>query len=131
MAFKLTKQQAGNWDRHVQALGDAHELISDSIFNFNQALKEGLAAIQVMVDDYNERLAAAKTFVNELGAEWREQFDEKSESWQDGDSGQEASGVIEAMENWSPEEFELNTVDQLEKPDVNEAEEMEAIAPEG
>lgn len=131
MAFKLSKDQSSDWDIHITKVKDALKEVTDAVQAFNAAMKAARGTLQEMAEEYNTAVSEAKDFVNGIGEEWRAEFDEKSEAWQEGDKGQEVIGLIEAMENYSPEEFSFNDIEELEEPSEADAlEDLEGAKPE-
>lgn len=130
MGFKLTKQQIGEWDEHQRKIRDAAALLSQSIDSFNDAVRLGHSALQSFADDYNKTVESAKKFIHQVGEDWQGEWEGKSEAWREGDKGQEIIEVIQNMSSYSPEEYELESIDEITPPDVNEAEEMENLKPE-
>ena len=84
MAFKLTKRQETDRQIHVDELRKAHTVLEKAI------------------EDYNEKINDAKEFVEGVASDWRTEFDERSEGWQEGETGQV---VEELISNWESMEF--------------------------
>jgi hypothetical protein len=92
MAFKMTKTQQTVFDRLTLAAREKRNNLDEARLNYNDATDE------------------LKTFMEELAEIWRDQFDEKSESWKDGAKGTAVDGWIAAwsdyIERLEPIEFD-------------------------
>lgn len=91
MAFKLTKQETAE-----QA-------------NLVEELREAFSKAQDEIRSYNELVEKARNYTETVAARMREEFDGKSETWQEGDRGQEAEGLINEWEG-----VDLREVDEPE-----------------
>lgn len=130
MAFKLTKEQSLRWDKLHTNLQVEQDELTQAIERVNAAIAATVSGLQAYVDDYNAAINEAKEFLEEVAGDWRSEFDEKSEGWQESDKGQEVSDQLESMENYSPEEFELADIEAFDVPDDSGVEEFIACKPE-
>jgi hypothetical protein len=96
--MKLTTAELTARDAHIEALNTAH------------------AAMVEAIRAYNAALAAAATFAETIATERREEWDGRSERWQDSDAGQNAATFVEDWEGFEAEEIEEpeNAADCLE-----------------
>jgi hypothetical protein len=97
MAFKLTKEETNRLEELREPLKGAFEELERAVNDYNDAEVALRAPVESALNAYNEKLAEFKTFIESVAAERRNEFDEKSESWQDGDNGQ---AVDEWINNW-------------------------------
>ena len=84
------------------AMVDAHADLIIAIGNYNRT-----------VNDYNEALEEARGFVFDIANEIDSYMTEKSERWQEGDTGQ-------AYQAWKDawEALDLDDIEQMEEPEV-------------
>jgi len=100
MAFKLSRQQMARRELLIEQLRDGH------------------AALETAIQIFNDAVARAKDLVEEVGGDWRNQFDDMSESWQEGDKGQEVEQLVadwESMEFFDAEAAPDDPSDSLEE----------------
>lgn len=128
--FKLSKEQSVRWDKLHTDLQTEHSALTGAIEEFNKSIADAVQALQAYVDDYNNVVHEAKEFLEEVAGEWRSDFDEKSEGWQEGDKGQEVNEQIESMENYNPEDFELPDIEAFDVPADDAVEEFITSKPE-
>lgn len=96
--MKLTTAETNARDAHIEALNTAH------------------AAMVEAIRAYNAALAAAATFAETIATERREEWDGRSERWQESDAGQNAATFVEEWEGFEAEEIDEpeNAADDLE-----------------
>ena len=130
MAFKLTRQQASEWAEHQRRIREAFKQLTDSIHNFNASVKQGHGALQFFATQYNEATAQAQKFINGIGEEWQGVWEQQPKAWKDGHKGQQIADIIQSLNRYTPEEFDLESHVRIELPGINEAEEIESLKPE-
>ena len=104
--MKISKHQAATLLEFRDVLAAGHELILET---FDARLREvaaGLAILNALIDLHNADIARARHFVEEIAAELRDEYDQKSERWHESDAGQQAEAMIQAWENASLEDVE-------------------------
>lgn len=106
MAFKLSKAQQKTIDDHIETLKKKRAVVQEAESARTEAISALDATVQDALRDYNGALANAKSFVESTAEEFRSAFDEKSERWQEGDAGSDASTFVEAWEEVSLEEHD-------------------------
>ena len=119
MAFKLTKVQIKERDEMVAALREKAEVVTAAKTAWEEA-----------VNDYNGALADANTFVEGLASDFRSQFDDKSERWQEGERGEAASTFVEAWEGVSLDEHDAADTDIDTTADIDALEGLPTAADE-
>lgn len=127
MAFKLTKDKLKQRDEKIEALREAGEKLKEAVEAANVEIAGIREKLEPLVDEYNAKITEAVEFVNELGEEFRGEFDDKSERWQEGDKGSEVNDWIETFESFALEEISLSLPDDIEEPDVGHTEELESL----
>ena len=84
--MKLTNAELTARDAHIEALNTAH------------------AAMLEAIRAYNAALSAATSFAETISTERREEWDGRSERWQESDAGQNASTLVEEWEGFADTE---------------------------
>ena len=96
--MKLTTAELTARDAHIETLNTAH------------------AAMVEAIRAYNAALSGAATFAETIATERREEWDGRSERWQESDAGQNAATFVEEWESFESEEIDEpeNAADELE-----------------
>jgi uncharacterized protein YukE len=118
---KFNKEHIADRDEVVQDLKEAKAAIELEYEEFKLAAEK----LNGKVRAYNEALAEADTFREEIVSEMDGYMSDKSEKWADGDAGQEYSSWYNEWEN-----LDLTEVEYLEMPDLfdlSHAEEIEQL----
>ena len=84
--MKLTNAELTARDAHIEALNTAH------------------AAMLEAIRAYNAALSAATSFAETISTERREEWDGRSERWQESDAGQNAVTLVEEWEGFAETE---------------------------
>ncbi len=116
MSFKLDKNGVSERDDLIGQLQDKHRQLEEYIETANSRIQEINEELAVKVREYNEVRDEVTTFVSQRAEDWREEFDGKSEKWQESDVGQDAENHISSWENFTMDALEDITVDSLEVP---------------
>ena len=98
VAFKISKQQLAERDALAAGLRKKAEALNVAISAFNQAIKPASQAVHEALEDYNEILEKARTLASSVTEAAQEEFDAKSEKWQDSDKGVQVRSWIEQWE---------------------------------
>lgn len=110
MAFKLTKTELIQREKIAAALKTTGTALSEAVTIFNTTCEEAWKTVEAAQESYNEQVQMAQEFMVEVHDSHQNEFDEKSEKWQESDAGQAASGWLDEWEMDLDEE-------QLERPD--------------
>jgi hypothetical protein len=105
MAFKLSKEQLAKRHTLASDLRDKALTLNIAIAAFNEGVEPLAKAVTKAQDAYNETLEAARSLADSIAENAREQFEAKSERWQEGEKGRQ---VREWFERW---EVSLDDVD--------------------
>jgi hypothetical protein len=105
MAFKLSREQLAKRHTLASDLRDKALTLNIAIAAFNEGVGPLAKAVTEAQDAYNETLEAARSLADDIAENAREQFEARSERWQDGEKGQQ---VREWFERW---EVSLDDVD--------------------
>lgn len=130
MAFKLTKEELATLadltgkasekeQAFAKALKDADEAISNAVANLNDAREELNAVIE-----------AANEFRENVVARLREEYDAKSEKWQEGEKAEEINSFIEQWDSGAHDELNEIPTPELELEEVTLHEVLEGLPEE-
>lgn len=97
MAFKLTKQESKRRDALRDKIAEARIELEEVIGDQVNAIEAAYAAINDAIEKYNEVAQEAYNFFDDIHSDRESEFDDKSESWQEGDRGQAASAWVEEI----------------------------------
>jgi hypothetical protein len=121
MAFKLAKNEEAQFEKLKSDVSEAYGKVEETVNNYI----EEEAKLREPIDDelalYNQALAELRSFVNDVASNRRDEFDEKSDAWKEGDSGSAADEWISTWENADLEEVTLTYPDQLQLDFENQA----------
>jgi hypothetical protein len=123
MTFKLNKEQSAKRQALGADLRTKAAVLNIAIAAFNRGVEPLSRAVAEAQAGYNETLEKARALANSVAETAREEFDAKSERWQDGETGTQVRSWIE---QW---EMNLDEVD-LELPEALEALDPDAHANE-
>lgn len=128
MAIKLTAKQAAEYAKLASDVRVARCDLEDSIGSFNEELEKAFSAVQHASVVYNEAADAVRTFLSDLVDGWRDEWNDKSEGWQDGEKGEAASLFINEIEQFADgiEPVEVDQPDQMETPEFPDIEDLPA-----
>ncbi len=113
MAFRLTNDEQKDKTKHESALREGWAKVEDAKAEAEGAIQQAMSALKEAINEFQTAVENAEGFRDEVSSRLREEFDDKSETWQEGDRGQEASSVVESWENTS---FQA---DDLEVPEID------------
>jgi hypothetical protein len=119
MAFKTTKDQLARRDAWAAELRIRANALNTAVAEFNRQLEPIAHAVAEAQAHYNEALESARTLAGEIAGPAQEQFDAKSERWQDSDAGTQIRSWIEQWE-MSLDDVELDLPEPLEEIDPEE-----------
>jgi hypothetical protein len=114
MAFKLTKQETERRDQLIADLGVMWTKVESAVDAYNEDVGEIKDLVENAVSEYNKVLEQAREFAGGIASRAEEEIDNKNESWQDSDRGQEASEWKTEWEDVSLEDLEAGFPDELE-----------------
>jgi hypothetical protein len=119
MAFKTTKDQLAKRDALAADLRRKARLLNAAIAEFNRQLGPIAQAVAEAQTHYNAAMESARTLANEISGPAQEQFDAKSEKWQDSDAGVHIRTWIEGWE-MSLDDVDLDLSEPLDEIDPEE-----------
>jgi hypothetical protein len=119
MAFKTTKAQLAQRDALAAELRNRANALKIAIAEFNRQVEPIARAVAEAQTHYNDAVENARTLANEISGPAQEQFDAKSERWQDSDIGIQVRSWIEQWE-MSLDDVDLDLPEPLEEFDPDE-----------
>ena len=129
LAFKLRKDQLAERDALAADLREKAAALNIAIVAFNQAIEPVSQAVGEALEGYNAILEKARALASSITEPAQEQFDAKSEKWQESDKGIEVRSWIEQWE-LSLDDVDLELPEPLTEIDPDEhAGEIEAAPP--
>jgi hypothetical protein len=119
MAFRLRKDQLTERDALAADLRKKAEALNIAIAAFNHAIGPGSQAVGEALAAYNGTLEKARALASSITEPAQEQFDAKSEKWQESDKGIEVRSWIEQWE-MSLDDIDLELPEPLPEIDPDE-----------
>jgi len=113
--MKISKASSTEIDDMRTAVADAQEAVETAVTEFNEALAVARAPLDEAISNYNDALAELKARLEAERDERQEEYDNKSERWQEGDKGQAAQEWIDGIGNAA------DTLDSALETDLPEA----------
>jgi len=130
MAFRLNKKESAQRVDHVNAIELAGVKLSTAICEYNEVVGAAREALQEAVNAYNETLGEARDFVEDIASSRREDFDNKSERWKEGENGSAAETFTSAWEGIELEEFDPEVAQDIDEPDLPHRDDIENLPEE-
>jgi methyl-accepting chemotaxis protein len=114
MAFKLTKAEETKFEELRKTVSEAFGELTSSVENYNEEIDKLRDEVVSTLSNYNGKLAELRNFVDEVAAARRDEFDEKSDSWKEGDVGNAADEWISTWESADLDDGALEFPDELQ-----------------
>lgn len=130
MAFKLSKEESDLRSDLVKQLNDQHGELEQAINDYNSATGELRGPVEAAIAHYNEVLAKANSFCEQVCMRGEEEYEEKTEKWQESDAGESAQEWLSEWEQIDMDEIEIEWPDELDMPDTTHSGELEALPDE-
>jgi hypothetical protein len=111
MLFKLGKEQIAQRDAIAVKIQEQREAVDTAVVAFNDAMTVARNELQAALDIYNEALTEAKAFAEDVAQNWENDFEEKSERWQEGEKGEAVREMIEAWQSVDLDEAAIDMPD--------------------
>ena len=90
MAFKLTKTEETEFEKLKMDLTNKYGEVEVAVSEYNEEVEKVKAAVDTALAIYNASLAEFRSFVDKIASERRDEYDEKSDAWKEGDNGSTA-----------------------------------------
>jgi hypothetical protein len=114
MTFRVSREQLAKRDALAAELRQKAETLNTAIATFNQGIEPLSRAVAEAQDNYNETLEAARALIGNIAEAAQEEFEAKSERWQESDKGIQVRIWIEQWE-MSLDDVELDLPEPLEE----------------
>jgi hypothetical protein len=111
MTFKLSAEQTRARDALAVRLEEERAKVDTAVTDFNDALTIARNTLQEALDAYNGVLSEARFFAADVSQDWENDFEEKSERWQESEKGEGVREMIEAWQNVDLEDLEIDMPD--------------------
>lgn len=85
---KLSKDQITQKEALGTKLSEAHARLADVREALSQAIEDFKVDVEPAETAYNDALAEARVFAEEIASDIREAWEDKSETWQESETGQ-------------------------------------------
>jgi hypothetical protein len=116
MTFKASRGQLAQRDTLAQELRQKVKILNTAIATFNRDVAHLSRALAEAQADYNQTLELARALTGNVAEAAQQEFDAKSEKWQDGEKGQQVRQWIEQWE-MSLDDIDLDLPEPLEEID--------------
>jgi hypothetical protein len=127
MAFKLTKDESARRDKILGELQTERSKLEDAISVYNANVEDLKNPVVAALEQYNAVVEEARGFAEDVANQAEQDYDDKSDKWQEGDKGQAASGWKDEWENADFQEFEIEFPDELPSDLPEHAETLENL----
>ena len=122
MAFKLSKSEEKQRQDFIETLRTKQEELQAKQEEFQnetdpEAKEKARQQITVILAEILVAIEETETFRDEIATRLRDEYDEKSEKWQESDKASEVDSMISDWENASFEEPELENPETMELED--------------
>ncbi len=114
MAFSLTKAQQAEKERLTEALRVAKSSLDTAVSEANAQIEEAETTVNSRISEYNAALTGITDFIEEHKDKWQEAYDEKSETWQEGDKGEAVAALLGEWDNYDGEAVEEISIGEIE-----------------
>lgn len=122
MAFRLSKAQRTELANYQRALRHEREQIATEFARAMDTIREAIGDLnESCIAVHNETVEKASAFVESVAEEFRDQYDERSERWQESEAGQAALAFVEEWENADVETVESVRFATPDNPFFNES----------
>lgn len=127
--MKLSKMTQQSIAMLVDAVKTEQTKVADALAEFNAAMAGRRDSFAAVVTAYNASLEDLKGTLEAAKDEQQEEFDGKSERWQEGDRGQAAEEWITALESAcdSLDPIAVALPEEVEAPDFPDLDDIEAL----
>jgi hypothetical protein len=132
MMKRFTKAHSTLITKALVECAQAASQLQDAVGEFNGVLEEARDKVQRHADIYAEKLDGLRGVYAEIGEDARNYYDERSETWQESDTGSAYSEWVDTLESPDIEDLALDFPDELEieLPDFTDTEWLPKEEPE-
>ena len=130
MSIALKKADIEERSQLVSDLREAWENVTNALDTFNKAVEELRGPVTEAIEKYNNVVAGARSWAEDIANAAQDEWDGKSEGWQESDKGEGAAQFISEYESISLDDIEITWNDDatMDKPD--HADDLEGLPTE-
>lgn len=122
---RISKTQQAEIQAAIDKLDLAGDELGSEIARYNSYLDGMKKAVQEKQEAYNEAARELRETYVEVAEEARSYYEDRSEKWQEGESGQRYSGWVDQLEVFDVEEIDIQFAGELERDGIMDAEQLE------
>lgn len=124
--MKLSKTDVTQKSEMVDAIRTAEKKVKDAINIFNEEKQQALDELNGEIAAFNKVLDEVRDFATSIETTMQSIFDDKSETWQQSDKGQEFEAFLGEWSNFSLEDLPEEEVNDIEI-DLSHADDLENL----
>lgn len=129
MTFKFVKDEIKQRDELITRLTDERQSFDNALILYNQALEKAKDDFNLVIEDFNNAVSAAKEFITDVKERAEGERDDKSDKWLESERGVAVGSWIEALEYASSDfdDIEIDWPEELNPDLPNHAEALGSI----
>lgn len=114
---QLNKQHQKDVADALGACRDASNKLNAAITAYNEAMAPHKEAVEEALEEYNNKVGELKSVYEGIANDARGYFDERTERWQESETGQAYEEWVEQLEELDIEEVEIELPEEIDFPD--------------
>lgn len=117
---RITKEQQALIDASIVACGKSRYEIQKLVEEYNEFVNEWGERTEKAVARYNDDLNDLRGTYQSIAETAQEYYDERTETWQNGDKGQAYAEWISELENPDIDDFDFDIPAPIDEPDFQD-----------
>jgi plasmid maintenance system antidote protein VapI len=130
MAFKLTKEEAAQLKDLTRKASEKEDAFRAVVRKSEDIIEDAVSAINDARSELNELIVETNEFREAVATRLREEFDDKSDTWKEGEKGSDTDSFISQWETEGMEEIDGIEAPELDLPEINLHEGLESLPEE-
>lgn len=114
----------------VDAVRTKKDALNRAIADYNDRLAELRSKLEDYINDCDGAISDLRNFVEAVRDEAQSEYDDKSDTWRDGDKGQAVLDWINTFDSISLEDVDLDLPDDIAEVEIDSLDEIEALEAE-